>query len=161
MQLEVRQRPYEAVRALYRLGWFHRDPDICVVETGPLKTALEAYVIAWGRTPAAIAWGRQTGNRPAASVALEQLARRTQEQDTVWGLGVPVSTIWNLYLGKHRLTELRTADAILTAINRVDMFQTSIVVLPNPNLPRRLRGEEWLGCADCGGSERLPVPVAA
>lgn len=153
-------RPYEAVRALYRLGWFRRDPDICVVETGPLREALEGYVAACGQRAAAVAWGHPSDGGFGPSVALARLAVRTRDQDAVWGLGVPVSTIWNIYLGAHRLTELRTADAILTALNRIDVFRGDIRVLPNPNLPRRLRSDEWRGCSDCGGSMQQQ-PVAA
>lgn len=62
------------------------------------------------------------------------------------GLPVPTKTIENVLAGRHRLTELRIADALVAAVEQPEAFHDGTLrILPNPNAAPAVR-------ASCCGS---------
>jgi hypothetical protein len=133
--------------------------DGCVVETGPLAELLRGFVDSWGLTRPSTA-GRFTAASRRTEVspvgAVTWLAAETRRQDPA-GRGIPEGTIQNIVRGRHRLTELRTADALVTALERPEVFHDGTLrIRPNPSAPAALRAS----C--CGGvSEALAQIQAA
>lgn len=104
-------------------------PDPCVAETSGIQGPVRHYVDSNGSL---------TGSGAPGAVA--SLSERS---------GVAESTIWHVYRGDHRTTEVRIADALLGAIGRPDLFQL-LQVRPNP----AARPEVRRRCRRCGGPPR-------
>src|SRR5437868_4622403 len=111
--------------------------DGCVVSTQPLAALVLEYIFAWevghphlllrdslGR-PNSGGRGKRNdrghfigGDPEAVESAIVTLSKRTEEIGSL----VPVSTIRKVIRVTHRRTELRVADALVTAMERVEVF---------------------------------------
>lgn len=116
--------------------------DGCVVETAPLAEVLSGFVQRWNRDRPPLNSGRfapgQTRTEVTTVSAYEYLAQETQ-------LGTRV--IERIAKNRSKLTELRVADALVTAIERPEVFvDGTLTVMENPFA----KASERAKC--CGGS---------
>lgn len=62
---------------------------------------------------------------------------------------VPEATIQNVVLCRYRMTELRVADAIVTALDKPEVWHDgTLTVVPNPSAPRAAREACCAGSTD-------------
>jgi hypothetical protein len=115
------------------------DKDPCAVDTQPLSEMLQRYIADWererprkrqvtGGTFAADGGRVDLGTVPLG--AINWLAQETR---------LPYSTISRIAAGGRRTTELRVADALVSAIGRPDAFYCELTVRPNPMAPADVR----------------------
>lgn len=138
-----------------------RQIDGCAVPTPQLAVELGVWVKKWERDHPDLATGEAGKQREGAGArrnergqlcgneavgAVVILHERTQLLDPD-GEGVPETTIRSVLKSRWQTTELRTADMLVQAIERADLFHDgTLTVIPNPNASREARAE----C--CGGS---------
>lgn len=91
-----------------------RDP--CAVETTGLAAVVASFVSEYGRRHRTMAVGED-----ALTGAIQELVRRTMDIDPV-GRGVSDKTIRSVLKGTYATTDLRTADALVTAARRPMAF---------------------------------------
>jgi nucleoside-diphosphate-sugar epimerase len=109
--------------------------DGCVVATEPLSAMLGAFVSQWSRDRPSTR-GRFSARRERTDVspvgAVAWLAAETN---------LPAGTIENVVSGRVKTTELRIADALVTAIGREDTLSDgefprnaggTLEIMPNP-----------------------------
>lgn len=147
------QRRLYAVRcrAYDPAGMTATSRDGCVVETEPLAHLLRGFVTSWNRRHEPTA-GRFSDRR---SVAVRQVtAVEYLEQETIrHRQPVPRATIQNIVAARYRTTELRVADALVTAIECPQAwYDGTLVVRPNPAAPKAVRAS----C--CGGFNGSGAP---
>lgn len=129
-----------------------RDP--CAVEASGLAAVLEEFVIEFGTRRGTSAGPSQ---QEVVTGAVEVLVRRTQDAD-LEGIGVSEKTIRSVLRGSYRTTELRTADALVTAARRTNAFHDgSLVIIPNPRAAAAVRGS----CCGASGVGAGGAPAAA
>lgn len=124
--------------------------DGCVVPTEPLAAILGGFVTRWNRDRPSIG-GKFTSAERRTEVthvgAVAWIAEETRRNDPEGGVGIPQNTIENIVAGRYRTTELRVADAIVTAIGCPEVFHDgTLEIKPNPSASREARA------ACCGGS---------
>lgn len=132
--------------------------DGCAVPTTQLAAEVDGWISRWERDHPDLARrksGRQSpsrrnrkghlaGNQTVAAITI--LQERTQLADPA-GVGVPKPTIEGVVYKRWRMTELRTADMLVAAIERPEAFYDgTLEIVPNPNASREARD------ACCGGS---------
>lgn len=116
-----------------------RERDPCVVRTGPLASVLREFVADWNARRLSTA-GRFAGaERDIGTVgAIRWLAGET---------GLSMDTIEAVVKVRNQTTQLRVADAIVTALERPELFHDgTLTIRPNPSGGRPARE------ACCGGS---------
>lgn len=119
------------------------EPDGCIVDTAPLSILLRDFVTGWKKTRPST---KGQFGAPAARVPGEPLGAYTA---LAFHTGLRESDIKRVRNpGRHPVTELRVADALVGAIGNPGMFHDgTLTVRPNPRAPADRRAE----C--CGGSE--------
>lgn len=138
-----------------------RQIDVCAVPTQQLAPELKTWVKKWEREHPDLATGEAgkqcqgagsrrnekgqlNGNEAVGAIVI--LHERTQLIDPDEE-GVPETTIRSVLKSRWQTTELRTADLLIQAIERPDLFYDgTLTVIPNPNASAEARAE----C--CGGS---------
>ncbi len=137
-------------------GQEHSCRDGCAVPTAPLSSLIYGFVSEWerGRPATGGQFSQRTGTELARAEvgpvkALEWLAQET---------GIPVPTIENIMRKpKQRpTTEYRYADAIVTALDRSDLFYDgrppTLPVSPNPSASKAARAN---CCSGSSQADRL------
>jgi hypothetical protein len=114
-------------------------PDGCLVPTEPFSELVRTFVSRWNRDRPQLAGQFAAGGTIAELTPIRPLAWLAAAS------GLSESTIENVADGRYRMTELRVADAIATALDYPDILQ-GLAVVPNPSASRAARAE----C--CGGS---------
>lgn len=107
----------------------------CVVLTGPLTSAVRAFIERWDaeRPPS-------RGNEFVSGI-----------QWLISETGLSEDVIWSVRRGRYSTTAMSTADAIVEALGHPEWFYDgTLTVRPNPKGPAALRAE----C--CGGSSTSP-----
>lgn len=97
--------------------------------------------------------GRFTGRDQRTEVspigAISWLAEETRRNDPT-GRGVPRKTILGIKAGRFPTTELGVADAIVTALDKPEVFRDgTLTIRPNPH------AEPGARAACCGGTDVL------
>jgi hypothetical protein len=117
-----------------------RRRDGCVVATEPLAALVTAFVEAWRVNRPST--GGRFGDADRVEVpTLGAIAWLANES------GVKPDTIQNVASRRYRTTELRVADAIVSALGCPQVFHDgTLTIRPNPSAPRAAR----MAC--CGGS---------
>lgn len=109
---------------------------------------LQEYVSAWNRDrPATAGRFASPGDDSVSPVgAVSYIAEATKQSDPD-GRGVPEKTIQNLVAARFPVTELRIADAVVSAIDRPHLFHDgTLEIRQNPLASRK----SLATC--CGGS---------
>ena len=135
--------------------------DGCVVETEPLAHLVGGFVASWNRdrppTGGRFSDRKARERRTEVSTlgAVSWLADQTRRSDPS-GLGIPPDTIQNVVSRRYRTTELRVADALVSAIGRPEVFHDgTLTIRPNPSASRAARE------ACCGGSSGVLEAICA
>ena len=116
-------------------------PDGCLVPTEPLATLVRSFLERWNRDRPQTAG--QFGDEVTPVRGVAWLASCAD---------VPEATIQNIIDRRYRMTEFRTADRLIAALDVPQAWcDGTIQVFPNPSASASARAE----C--CGGS----TPVAA
>lgn len=123
--------------------------DGCVVQTDPLAGLIHGFVARWRATRPATSGqfvSEQRGQSVSALRPVDWLEQETRRLD-LDGRGVPVGTIERIMGRRSPTTELRTADALVSAIGCPEAFHDgTLEIAPNPCASAR----EQAAC--CGGS---------
>jgi hypothetical protein len=135
-----------------------RGRDGCVVITEGLADLLARFVEDWKRSRPSTGgrFGDGVDDRNAVSTigAVAWLAAETRRNDPD-GVGIPPDTIQNVVSRRYRTTELRVADALVTALGRPEVFHDgTLTILPNPSAPRAAR-DACCGSRHIGGQQHL------
>lgn len=123
--------------------------DGCVVATEPLADLLSGFAVRW-RTHRPATAGRFAPRQQRTEVPflgpVDWLAAETRRNDPA-GRGVSPGTIERIIGKRSRVTELRTADALVSAIGCPEAFHDgTLEIAPNPSASPRERA------ACCSGS---------
>lgn len=118
-------------------------PDGCLVPTAPLSVVVSEWLSQWNhdRPQTAGRFSSAYGDAVCPIRGVDWLADES---------GVPEGTIQRIVSQRSRGTELRIADALVQAIDRIDLFNDgdppTLQIYANPSAPIADR----LSC--CGGS---------
>jgi hypothetical protein len=116
-----------------------RDP--CAVETRGLASVVASFVAEYGRRHKATS----VVGEDVLTGAIQELVRRTADIDPA-GKGVSDKTIRSVLKGTYETTDLRTADALVTAARRPMAFHDGTL-----GVVRNHRAEATIRTTCCGG----------
>jgi hypothetical protein len=123
-----------------------RDRDGCVVDSAPLAAMIASFVARWGR--------ESTGGRFTAAGA-KTVSNVGAIAWLVSESGVAQNTIQNVAACRYRTVELRTADALVTALGQPEAFHDgTLTVRPNPIASREARASCCAGATTRAASPR-------
>lgn len=119
--------------------------DGCIVDAEPLADLLNGFVANWTRQRPNTA-GRFSGRNERTAISPVGPISWLTAETRLSGRGVPRRTILALAAGRERAAELWVADALVTALDRPDLFHDgTLTIRPNPAADRRAQA------ACCGG----------
>lgn len=139
-------------------------PDGCLVPTPPLAEILDRFFAQWKKDRPST--GGQFCGGSTDDVAPIRAAEWLASEAKMWSetdqryYPVSESTIRNIVDRKYRMTELRVADALVTALGRPELFYDGTFrVFPNPAAPVAVRS---LCCSgSTGPASSAPSAVCA